>query len=252
MMELPEAGMPSATCATPGRYRRTLNSRPAGLNGGGLREEVVRMNTCRSSLVIGSMMLAAFLGGAVGQWLLAGRAACAQQEAPAAPQAVRTQAVIIVDAEGNEQATLGWRPEGVGLTIRGPEGKEQVSLAVSPAGGAGLSLSDKEGRLRIGLGHDAEGGGLFLLDENGVSRVDVGLAPSGNEGGFALNNAEGKIRAGIGMGPQGVGVSLRDDEGNERLGMGLGEGGGGDFVARDQSGNEIWRALGAVAPEPLP
>jgi len=185
----------------------------------------------------------AFLGGAVSHWMLTGRSVEAQEEA----KVVRAQAVVIVDAEGNERCVLGVLPKAVGLTIKDAQGKERLTLGATSEGGTGLSLNDTAGKQRIGLGFDAEGSGLFLLDSKGVSRVDVGLAPDGSEGGLSLNGANGKSRGAIGMGKEGVGLSLRDDNGVERLGAGLGPGGGGDFVAKDADGNDIWRALGNVA-----
>lgn len=205
----------------------------------------------RSGLAVVGMVLAAVAGGAISHWLLCGRGAFAQ-EPGGAPQVLRAQALVIVDAEGKERLMLGVRPEGAGILVRGPDGKEQVVLGVTPKGGAGLSLNDTEGKQRIGLGFDAEGGGLFLMDANGVSRVDVGLSPDSQEGGFALNGANGDSRVSIGMGPQNVGVTLCDDEGKDRLGLGLGPGGGGDFYAKDHLGNNVWRALGQVGPPAVP
>jgi hypothetical protein len=202
----------------------------------------------KGALVPFGMLAAAFAGGAFAQWLAGG---CTMLEARAAAQekAVRAEQFIVVDAQGREVGALAAVPEGVGLTVRGPDGKERISLAADSGGGAGLSLNDAEGRQRIGLGYNADGGGLFLLDPDGVSRVDVGISPTGDEGGLSLNKADGKPRASLGMGGASVGLSMRNNEGTEIVGIGVGQGGGGDLTLRHPSdGHVVWQASRQAPP----
>jgi hypothetical protein len=57
------------------------------------------------------------------------------------------------------------------------------------------------------------------------------------------------MRLGIGAADNGTGITLKDENGQERVGIGVGPGGGGDFVAKDQFGNDVWRAVGQL-PQP--
>lgn len=190
----------------------------------------------RSGLAVASMVLAAFAGGFLAQWLAGARTAHAQ-EVPA-PE-LRVQRLVIVDPAGAERAVIG---------VEGAEGE-----------GVALHLNDREGRERVLLGSWGLQGppeqGYWTIafkDADGVNRIGWGARDDGLGCGGHMTDAEGVMRLGIGAAENGTGISLKDESGQERLGIGVGPGGGGDFVAKDQFGNDLWRALGQLPQPELP
>lgn len=187
------------------------------------------MRRHKSWLVVACMVLAAFGGGFVAQLLAGGRTVHALDEG----QVVRATAFVLVDDAARERARLALMPEGV------------------PA----LTVLDDDGtrRLLVGELEDGSGWGMRAYDRKGVNRITVGLW-KGAASGMRVFDGKGTKRLGIGLSLDGEnsGLALNDRNGQQRLGMGMGPGGGGDFAAKDQFGNDIWRALGDVGPPVLP
>ncbi len=175
-----------------------------------------------------AMVGAAFLGGFVAQ-RLAGAPANAQQGAPQ-PQVIKARMFVVVDDEGREHAVLGARPEGTGLIVNDPEGNSRMVLGMLPEDQVGIVITSADQNTQVALGAWTDTNHLDLYDGKERPRLTVGVRRDG----------------------QNAGLSLYDDQKVERLGIGMGPGGGGDFVARDQFGNELWRALGHVGPRPVP
>jgi len=190
------------------------------------------MRKAGSGMTVVAMVCAAFAGGALVQWLDGGAVARAQEAQ--AGSVIEVQALRLVDADGQERGMLGVREEGVGLILRDAAGRHRVALG-------SMSLIAPEAEAYWGL---------EVFDAAGVGRLGWGARDDGQGSGGHVTDANGVVRIGIGAAPEGVGLNLRDEEGRERLGMGLGPGGGGDFMARDPFGNDIWRALGNVGPMP--
>ncbi len=192
----------------------------------------------RSWLTMVLMVAAAFGGGFAAQLVLGGGVARAQDAAAqdAVPGELRVGRVVFVDAQGAERGMLGVDGDAVGLLLKDAQGRDRVLLGnpamTDPGGLAYWTLS--------------------FRDEEGVSRLGMGARDDGEGCGGHVKDAQGVLRVGFGAGPTGIGVNLNDENGQERLGLGIGPGGGGDFVAKDQFGNDIWRALGQVDPAPLP
>jgi hypothetical protein len=175
------------------------------------------------------MVLAAFGGGFAAQTMLGTSVAHAQERG----DVVRATAFVLVDDEGRERGSFSL----VGGMV--------------PA----FTVLDAEGLRRLLLGEleDGSGWGLRAYDEEGVNRMTVGLW-KGAASGMRVFDGDGAKRLGIGWSLTGDngGLALIDANGQERIGVGMGPGGGGDFVARDALGNDLWRALGEVEPPELP
>lgn len=187
------------------------------------------MKAKRDWLIVAGMLAAAFLGGAFAQWAFSGGVTYA---AEARPQFISAQGFVLVDADGNQRAVLGALPEGVGLVLKDEEGRERLVLGNVTMPHVPLQAS----------------WGLVVRDETGTDRCALGLADGA---GMAAWDPQGTMRIAIGEGPAGVGIGLMDAEGNDRVGIGLGPGvSGGNFVAKDQFGNNVWQALGRVEPMP--
>jgi hypothetical protein len=199
------------------------------------------------------IVLAAFAGGFVAQLTVGGRDTHAQE---AAHKQLRVRQLVLLDDGGRKRAVLAAEPEGVGLVIKDGSGRRLVTMgAIGAAGveGAGLTVFGPEGepRLLVGMLEQPVGWGLRAYDEAGQNRMTAGVWP-GVISGMRVYDGSGVKRAGFGFGPQGGGIALMDPAGQERLGMGMDQGGGGDFVAKDRFGNDLWRALGEVGPPVLP
>lgn len=181
----------------------------------------------RKALASMAFLGAAFLGGATAQWVMSGRAAYAQQEAPAAQAAgasvMTAQAVRIVDAEGRERILLGVGPDGPGILLKDAEGHP------------GIALSSTGGDDPYWL--------LAFMDKEGQDRFACGVQLSGEASGMNMTDAKGIMRVALGAGEEGSGLALRNADGVEVLGFGAGPQGGGDFVLKHPfDGHEVWRA----------
>jgi hypothetical protein len=145
----------------------------------------------------------------------------------------RATAFVLVDEAGRERARLGFTLAGApGLVVLDDEGRRRLLVGeMDDRSSWGLRVYGEQrvNRMTLGLWDD-EAVGVRVFDEEGAKRVGMGWALAGDNGGIAL----------------------LDGNGQERLGMGMGPGGGGDFVAKDGLGNDVWRALGPVGPPALP
>lgn len=194
------------------------------------------MDGRRGGLAIASMVVAAFTGGFLAQSLVGVRRAHAQN---GPTQELRLQRLVIVDAAGTERAVLGVEGaggEGVALRLQDQRGRERILL-----GSYGLEGPPEQGYWTIAF-----------EDAQGVNRIGWGVRDDGLGCGGHMTDAEGVTRLGIGAAESGTGITLKDDSGQERLGIGVGPGGGGDFVAKDQFGNDVWRAVGQIEQPALP
>jgi hypothetical protein len=195
------------------------------------------MEARRSGLAVVVVITAAFAGGFVAQVLVGSRTALAQE---GADRELRVQRLVIVDSRGTERAVLditGQHEESVGLTMSDPEGRHRVLL-----GGSGMLAPAAEDYWT-----------LAFIDAAGANRIGWGLRGDGVGCGGHMTGSDGILRLGIGADmEQGTGITLNDATGQQRLGIGLGPGGGGDFVAKDRFGNDVWRALGEIPRPALP
>lgn len=162
----------------------------------------------------------------------------------AAPEVVRAEAFVLVDADGRERGMLGIVDGGVGLVLKDAEGRRRLALgspSLSDPEGIRwtLTLHDQQGTYRVIVAarEDGQGCGLGLWDEKGTARLGLGAGPDG--GGISLMDVAGQTRAGMGVGPKGVGISVRDEGGQERAVMGTGEGWGGIVLTDDQGRKRI-------------
>ncbi len=162
------------------------------------------------------------------------------------PMEMRTQAVIIVDANGKERARLGLLPHDgklpAGLAISDEAGTPRLAVLASNTTGAGVSVNGADGKERIGIGTDGESSGIGLNAGDGTERFNIGVTRDGKNAGLELTGGKGKISIGMGVGPEGGGLSLKDGSGKVRAGIGLPSNAGPGFTANDEDGKEIWRA----------
>lgn len=177
------------------------------------------MRAYRNGFVVGSIVLAAFLGGFVAQ-RLAGAAAHAAE----AGNVIRVKSVILVDDEGKERGVLGVLDEG-------PQ----------------LVLKDAEGRTRMALGQavaDPTAWSLLLKDEGGHNRLACGAQVDGEGSGMGIWDWNGTLRYGLGAERRGCGLVLNNEEGAEIIGVGVGPGGGGgDLTLKHPfDGHVMWQA----------
>jgi hypothetical protein len=178
------------------------------------------------------MVSAALVGGALVQWLQG--EAVAQAQETETGKVIEVRAVRLVDADGQERGVLGVQPEGVALVLKDAEGRPRVGLGLTS-----VLVPAAEPYWVVAF-----------IDAEGVDRLSWGARDDGVACGGHVTDADGVLRIGLGADPGGVGITLNDESGQERLGVGLSPGGGGDFVAKDQDGNDLWRALGDVGPMP--
>jgi hypothetical protein len=172
------------------------------------------------------VVLAAFVGGVFGQCLL-GRTP-AQARAPDAPNVVRAEAFVLVDADGRGWPRLGMpAPQAPALTVRDAEGRARLRVgALTDPAGYGVNAHDAEERTRTSVAYWADSiGGMRTFDAEGVKRL------------------------GIGVGDYGCGMSMVNADGVQRLGAGVGPQGGGDFILHDWEGEVIWRASWTIPEE---
>jgi hypothetical protein len=202
-------------------------------------------------------LIAAFAGGFAAQVVVGARPVAAQEQQ--APAEVRAQAFAVVDADGRDRGRLGLAEDGgVGLTLSDAEGRRRLALGSPTMADPAkvrwvLSLWDQKGtyRVLIAARDDGAGAGLGVWDANGTARFGLGAAAEG--GGFSLRDAAGVERAAMGEGPTGVGISALDETGQIRVVMGVGPDGAPSLVARDDQGNDLWRApIAPAQPEALP
>jgi hypothetical protein len=244
---------PQAAQAAPATLAASLGKIAlAGLGAGNaapatsLGKELVMLIARHWVVVVGIIALGT---GAVLYQGRARNAAGAQQGG----QVLRVQQIVLVDAEGKERGILGVMPGGTGLVIKDAEGNDRVLVGMVEGMGSGLLVRDADGADRVIAAEMGDGSfGVGLMDQNGAPRFGVGLSADGENCGMGISDLSGAERFSLGIGATGVGLTLKDEGGVERLGMGMGPGGGGDFVAKDGMGNDVWRALGEVGPERLP
>jgi hypothetical protein len=179
------------------------------------------------TVVVGTL-LGGFAGGLLSQWTLAGRAVHAEAAVGAA--AIRTQAVVLVDAEGNEQGSLAATADGAGLILKDAQGRERVNLGYS--------------------GGDEPYWSLVFTDAEGKSRFTCGARADGEGSGMGVQDWNGTLRVGLGAARYGCGLTLSNEEGKEIVGAGVGPAaGGGDFVLKHPfDGHELWRASQQAKP----
>lgn len=174
----------------------------------------------RSSLTVVGVLVAAFLGAAGCHGLPHGATAEAQ---PAALKAVRTQAVILVDAEGREIGRLGVLPEGLASVLKDEQGRERIRLG--------------------NTGGDEPYWALVFGDAEGHNRFTCGARADGKGSGMGIQDWNGTLRVGLGAAEYGCGLALHNEHGVGIIGAGVGAGGGGDFVLKHPyDGREMWRA----------
>jgi hypothetical protein len=173
------------------------------------------------------MVSAAFAGGFVAQVLVGGPPAHAQE---AAHRQLRVRRLVVVDERGTERAVLAAEPEGAGLVIKDGSGNPRMRLGMLPADQVGIVLTAADQKTQLALGAFESTNHFDIYDGEERPRFTVGIDREHGNGGLAFYDAQK----------------------NERLAIGMGPGGGGDFVAKDQYGNDLWRALGDVGPPLLP
>lgn len=176
--------------------------------------------TTQSALILTAMILASFFGGMVGSWFFGANAASAQDE----PQVVYadeivTQALRIVDAEGNTRAEVSITDDGTtGLWLYGEEMELRAYLGTSFDGTPNLFMYDPgvDGSVRAALGLSGYGEpSLILFDggEDGSSRAMMSLFEDGSAG-FSVTDAAGKASIIASVEKEGSpAVSIYDTEG---------------------------------------
>jgi len=130
------------------------------------------MSSRQFKLLLVLVVVSGLAGGALGRWLLPGRAAFAGEEAL---QVVTAREFRLVDEEGKLRARLGWGNEGVpGLSFYDAAGEERVVL-VAGEDHAALGFNDATGKPRASLAGGEFGFGLSLNDATGRPRVWLAL-----------------------------------------------------------------------------
>lgn len=183
------------------------------------------MATQKQCLAIVGVLLAAFLGGFVAQ-RLAGTVAHAAEPG----SVLRAKAFVVVDDQGREHAVLGVHPQGTGLMVNDLEGNSRMVLGMLPEDQVGIVITAADQKTQVALGAWTDTNHLDLYDGEERPRFTVGVGRDGRNAGLAFY----------------------DEQKAERLAIGMGPGGGGDFTAKDQFGNDIWRALGQAGPQAVP
>jgi hypothetical protein len=140
------------------------------------------MSNARKMLISFAMLAAAFAGGACAQWLLAVNGAAYAAKAPAArstPAEIRSQAFLLVDANGKLIARLGSTPEGPALILRDRKSVDIIALGFWH-GGVGLGLNSEPGtaRANLGVSLDGQNAGLEIIDRRGNRTVLISTAPN--------------------------------------------------------------------------
>lgn len=169
----------------------------------------------RKGLMAVGVLAAAFAGGFVAQ-RLAGTAAHAAEPG----NVLRAKAFVVVDDAGREHAVLGAHPQGMGLVVNDAEGNSRMVLGMLPEDQVGIVITAADQETQVALGAWADTNHLDLYDGAGKPRFTVGVGRDGRNAGLAFY----------------------DEQRAERLAIGMGPGGGGDFVAKDEFGTDVWRA----------
>jgi hypothetical protein len=128
---------------------------------------------------------------------------------------IEAQHFIVKDEAGENRASLGMGPNGgVGLNFMG---QNQVRIGVA-LDGAGISMLDTAGRLRLTLGIRADGSaGLVLMNAEQKPRIGLNLRADDTPE-IVLRGADGAVRASLRVTqPDGsAGLLLMDGSGNVR------------------------------------
>jgi len=164
------------------------------------------------------LVAAAFGGGFVAQWTLGCRTVGAADIAGAG--VVRAREFVVVDGAGKEQVILGADSDCTGLVVKDGQAAPRLLIGLLPEKQVGLVINSAEQKTQVALGAWTETNHLDLYDSEERPRFTVGVSRDSGNCGLTFFNVNKVPYLGIGMGPMG----------------------GGDFVMRDYSGKDVWRA----------
>ena len=179
-----------------------------------------------SALLITALVVSSFLGGIVGSWLFGANTASAQDVSQTiVAQEVVTQALRIVDTDGNMRAEVSITDDGTtGVWLYGGDQDLRAFLGTSADGTPNLFLYDpgSDGSVRAALGLSGDGEpSLILFDagQDGASRAAMSLFDDGSAG-LSLSDSLGK---------SGVSAQVNQD-------------GSPTVLITDTEGNTVWGA----------
>jgi hypothetical protein len=174
-----------------------------------LRSRLDRLERRMRFLVAGAVL-------SVGTFVLLG---VAVRQAASQPEILRARRIEVVDAVGRTRIILAVFPEGPAdpggprLVLGDAEGRARIILAVfpeGPVGGPRLFLSDVERRVRISLGVPSDGPSFSLSDAEGRTRIGLDVLRERSFAGvivggpsITLNDAERWPRISLRVHPDG-------------------------------------------------
>ena len=136
--------------------------------------------------------------------------------ADAVPEKVTARRFELVDENGKVQAVLGVANDSPFLNLSDKNGKLRVGLGVTMGMVPSLSLFDDNGNPRAGLMVIKDSSILNLSDANGHVRANLGTTKNG--GNVLLMDENGKVRASLAGGTNPA-VQLSDENGRVRAGL---------------------------------
>ena len=151
---------------------------------------------------------------------------------------VRTRKFTLVDGKGRSRALLSVDQAGPGLSLSDENGKKRVGLAAFKQA-SGMSLYDEKGENRDMLSVDKTGSGLALSDENGKKRA--GMAVFRDASGLSLYDENGKHRATLAVLKEGSLLAMFDPNDIERARLRVFMDGPG-LALFEKNGKTLWSA----------
>jgi hypothetical protein len=146
---------------------------PCGVAASPLHRERSKMNKKQFLIIIFSVLISSFLGGAFVQYVFQAPAVIAKESVrPSTGTVIKANKFLLINQKGQVRASLSL--ENSGLVDERPA----------------LTFFDKDGKSRASLylgNHDSPE--IVFYDKNGANRFNLGLSPAGNAG-LSINSVE--------------------------------------------------------------
>jgi hypothetical protein len=158
---------------------------------------------------------------------------------------VRAERLELVREDGQQSLELYVSPAGTaGITFRDGQGRPRMVMSLRADGSPQLSLNDESGNSCIALVILPDGTANLCLQEPGRSagaNLQLQVGPSGVPT-VSMADENGALRVRLGMSPDASGLALYDEDGNVHASLVVFSDGSPGLALLDQHGEMVWSA----------